>query len=114
FIVECNPRHVGFYTRMLGFSAIGEKRDCSQVGAPAVLLHVAAGHLLHVTRQFGHVARIKCLRADGLADSHDVEAVQAAGVSAERYGFAAPKDEAAGAAGLLYGFTATAGVGQPC
>lgn len=114
FIVECNPRHVGFYTRMLGFSAIGEKRNCSQVGAPAVLLHVAAGHLLHVTRQFGHVARIKCIRTDGLSDVHEVEDAQAAGVSRERLEFATPKDEPVGAAGLLYGFSATASVGQPC
>lgn len=114
FIVECNPRHVGFYTRMLGFSAIGEKRNCSQVDAPAVLLHVAAGHLLHVTRQFGHVARIKSIRTDESADEHEVEGVPAAGVSVERFTFEAPKDESAGTAWLPYGFSASANFGQLC
>lgn len=63
-VIECNPRHVGFYTRALGFSVIGGKRECALVSAPAVLLHVSAGHLLHVTHQFGRVPRIKNVRAE--------------------------------------------------
>lgn len=70
-VIECNPRHVGFYTRALGFSVIGGKRECSLVGAPAVLLHVSAGHLLHVTHQFGRVARIKNVRTEPAAASVD-------------------------------------------
>lgn len=45
FLIECNPRHVGFYTRLLGFTVMGDTRNCSQVGAPAVLLHLEAQRL---------------------------------------------------------------------
>ena len=38
--IEVNPRHAGFYTRMLGFQQIGERRVCPRVDAPAVLLHL--------------------------------------------------------------------------
>jgi hypothetical protein len=38
--IEVNPRHAGFYKRMLGFTEIGELRTCPRVNAPAVLLHV--------------------------------------------------------------------------
>ena len=45
FVVECNPRHVSFYTRLMGFSVIGDTRNCTQVDAPAVLLHLGAMQL---------------------------------------------------------------------
>jgi hypothetical protein len=38
--IEVNPRHAGFYKRMLGFREIGELQICPRVNAPAVLLHV--------------------------------------------------------------------------
>ena len=38
--VEVNPRHVLFYTRVLGFSVAGDEKICERVGAPSVLLHV--------------------------------------------------------------------------
>jgi len=38
--IEVNPRHVLFYTRMLGFTVAGGERTCERVGAPSVLLHV--------------------------------------------------------------------------
>ena len=38
--IEVNPRHAGFYTRMLGFHQVGERRMCPRVDAPAVLLHL--------------------------------------------------------------------------
>ena len=38
--IEVNPRHVLFYTRMLGFDVAGGERICERVGAPSVLLHV--------------------------------------------------------------------------
>jgi len=38
--IEVNPRHAGFYKRMLGFEEIGELRICPRVNAPAVLLHI--------------------------------------------------------------------------
>ena len=40
FVIEVNPRHVGFYKRMLGFEQIGEERMCPRVSAPAVLLRL--------------------------------------------------------------------------
>ncbi|MDN5753155.1 MAG: long-chain N-acyl amino acid synthase [Nitrosospira sp.] len=43
--IEVNPRHAGFYKRMLGFQAIGEVRTCQRVGAPAVLLHLELDYM---------------------------------------------------------------------
>jgi hypothetical protein len=40
FFIEVNPRHTGYYKRMLGFHQIGEARNCQRVNAPAVLLHL--------------------------------------------------------------------------
>ena len=40
YVIEVNPRHVMFYKRMLGFVDSGGERDCSRVGAPAVLLRL--------------------------------------------------------------------------
>ena len=40
FVIEVNPRHAGYYKRMLGFDEIGETRICPRVNAPAVLLHL--------------------------------------------------------------------------
>ncbi len=36
--IEVNPRHVGFYTRVLGFNIAASARICERVGAPSVLL----------------------------------------------------------------------------
>lgn len=38
--IEVNPRHVGFYDRVLGFRRSGAERTCPRVGAPAVLMHL--------------------------------------------------------------------------
>lgn len=43
--IEVNPRHAGFYKRMLGFQEIGELRICPRVNAPAVLLHVELAYM---------------------------------------------------------------------
>src|SRR5688500_7138863 len=40
FFAEVNPRHSGYYKRMLGFRQVGETRKCERVNAPAVLLHL--------------------------------------------------------------------------
>lgn len=37
-VAEVNPRHVQFYSRMLGFRICGPQRHCERVDAPAVLL----------------------------------------------------------------------------
>lgn len=40
FVIEVNPRHTGYYKRLLGFRQIGEMRTCQRVNAPAVLMHL--------------------------------------------------------------------------
>ena len=53
--VEVNPRHVLFYTRLLGFKVAADERICERAGAPAVLLHVEmsalAGRLEELSRR---------------------------------------------------------------
>jgi hypothetical protein len=39
-LIEVNPRHHGFYQRMLGFEPLGPMRDDPRVGAPALLLRL--------------------------------------------------------------------------
>jgi hypothetical protein len=43
--IEVNPRHAGFYKRMLGLSQIGEERACRRVRAPAVLMHLELAYV---------------------------------------------------------------------
>ena len=43
--IEVNPRHAGFYKRMLGFHEIGGLRVCPRVNAPALLLHVELDYM---------------------------------------------------------------------
>jgi len=38
--IEVNPRHVAFYSRILGFVAVTGETFCERVRAPSVLLHV--------------------------------------------------------------------------
>jgi hypothetical protein len=45
YVIEVNPRHVMFYQRMLGFDDFGPARECSRVGAPAVLLRLPLEHM---------------------------------------------------------------------
>ncbi len=44
-VVEVNPRHVGFYTRVLGFELMGPLRNSPRVNAPAVLLRCGFAHI---------------------------------------------------------------------
>ena len=43
-LIEVNPRHVGFYRRMLGFEQLGLQRFNPRVAAPAVLLGLCLAH----------------------------------------------------------------------
>jgi hypothetical protein len=43
--IEVNPRHVGFYRRVLGFVVAGGERVCERVQAPAVLLRASVEEL---------------------------------------------------------------------
>jgi hypothetical protein len=38
--IEVNPRHVGFYSRVLGFAVAGGEKFCERVHAPSVLLQL--------------------------------------------------------------------------
>jgi len=53
YVIEVNPRHVMFYKRMLGFRDFGGERQCSRVGAPAVLLRLELAHMGEQIRKFG-------------------------------------------------------------
>lgn len=53
YVIEVNPRHVMFYKRMLGFSDYAAERECSRVGAPAVLLRLNLDYLGEQIRKFG-------------------------------------------------------------
>ncbi|MGV7206282.1 N-acyl amino acid synthase FeeM domain-containing protein [Oxalobacteraceae bacterium A2-2] len=53
YVIEVNPRHVMFYKRMLGFQDFGGQRQCSRVGAPAVLLRLELGYMGQQIRKFG-------------------------------------------------------------
>ena len=43
-LIEVNPRHQGFYRRMLGFEPLGRLRSDPRVGAPALLLRLCLKH----------------------------------------------------------------------
>jgi hypothetical protein len=43
--IEVNPRHVTFYSRVLGFVVAAGERLCERVRAPSVLLHAEVGEL---------------------------------------------------------------------
>lgn len=53
YVIEVNPRHVMFYKRMLGFRDFGGMRQCTRVGAPAVLLRVELDYMGEQIRKFG-------------------------------------------------------------
>jgi hypothetical protein len=53
YVIEVNPRHVMFYKRMLGFSEFGDERQCTRVGAPAVLLRLPLSEMGAMIRKWG-------------------------------------------------------------
>ncbi|MFT4172300.1 MAG: hypothetical protein QM639_07055 [Rhodocyclaceae bacterium] len=71
-VVECHPRHAEFYCRTLAFRRLGGLTQCRRVGAPAVLLHLRAGHLEDLAQQLTHNARLASLRSTiALVDSDE-------------------------------------------
>jgi hypothetical protein len=52
-VIEVNPRHVNFYKRMLGFTELGEERNCPRVNAPAVLLRIDFSYVAEQVRKLG-------------------------------------------------------------
>ena len=53
YVIEVNPRHVVFYKRMLGFKDFGGERECTRVGAPAVLLRLDLDYMGAQIRKYG-------------------------------------------------------------
>lgn len=53
YVIEVNPRHAMFYQRMLGFDDVGALRQCTRVGAPAVLLRLPLEHMGVQIRTWG-------------------------------------------------------------
>ncbi len=53
YVIEVNPRHVMFYKRMLGFADFGQERECTRVGAPAVLLRLPLSVMAEQIRKWG-------------------------------------------------------------
>lgn len=64
YILECNPRHESFYRRLFGFSALGNSRDCVQIGAPAVLLHIPVNRLRQLALEKGVNSKAQAMRAN--------------------------------------------------
>ncbi|GAB3248779.1 hypothetical protein GCM10027296_11770 [Chitinimonas naiadis] len=59
-VIEVNPRHVGFYRRLLGFQVAGEQRTCARVEAPAVLMHVEASYVeAQIARHAGRLEKAR-------------------------------------------------------
>ncbi|MDB5888009.1 MAG: putative long-chain N-acyl amino acid synthase, partial [Rhodocyclales bacterium] len=54
--IEVNPRHSGFYRRMLGLSQVGAERTCKRVEAPAVLMHGELAYIEEQIREYGGCA----------------------------------------------------------
>ncbi len=54
FLIEVNPRHVGYYQRLLRFQQAGPVRPCSRVmGAPAVLLRLSLSEIESTVKESG-------------------------------------------------------------
>lgn len=52
-VIEVNPRHKGFYRRMLDFQPHGEERLHRSVGAPAVLMSLSLAYGATQVKKFG-------------------------------------------------------------
>lgn len=56
-IIEVNPRHVPFYTKLLGFQPLGPERICPRVNAPAILLHLDLAYVEAQVNAYGGLMR---------------------------------------------------------
>lgn len=52
-VIEVNPRHAGFYKKMLGFERLGEEKMCPRANAPAVLLRLQEDFITRQIQKFG-------------------------------------------------------------
>lgn len=63
-LIEVNPRHVGFYRRMLGFQQLGLQRFNARVTAPAVLMSLCLAHAeTQITSYGGHPHMFSTVRS---------------------------------------------------
>jgi hypothetical protein len=53
WIIEANPRHVGFYEKLIGMQAMSEVRQGPAGAAPAVLLRIALADMLERAEALG-------------------------------------------------------------
>lgn len=78
-VIEVNPRHAGFYQRLLCFEKLGDEKPCDRVnGAPAVLLRVPlqlAKNKIEEGRSNSKPDR-KCLYHSFMSKLDETEAVQ--------------------------------------
>jgi hypothetical protein len=65
-LIEVNPRHVGYYRRMLGFRALSEARINRRVDAPAVLM------MLDLSHARAQIALLGGLQTDAPADERSL------------------------------------------
>ena len=74
-VIEVNPRHVGFYSRSLGFDVIGSERHNPRVDAPAVLMGISfadiAHHLHRHTAMAKRTPRVRSLYAYGFSPAEE-------------------------------------------
>lgn len=52
-VIEINPRHRGFYQRMLGFEQVGELRTNLRVNAPAYLMRIRLSYATEQIQKYG-------------------------------------------------------------
>lgn len=52
-VIEINPRHRGFYQRMLGFEQVGELRTNLRVNAPAYLMRIRLSYVTEQIQKYG-------------------------------------------------------------
>ena len=52
-IIEVNPRHVGYYKKLLNWNVLSDTRHCDRVGAPAVLLRMKLADMLSYAEALG-------------------------------------------------------------
>ncbi len=52
-LIEVNPRHVGYYTKALGFAVVGSERNCERAAAPSVLLSLPLTKVRALIRKYG-------------------------------------------------------------
>jgi hypothetical protein len=65
-LIEVNPRHVGYYRRMLGFHALTEARINRRVDAPAVMM------MLDLSYARAQIAALGGLQADAAAEERSL------------------------------------------